>query len=136
MRDEERVVEMTSPPKSPSPTAQGLSGSEFVGRGRGGLQTCRCGKANLEIGFSITAAVKAIGWDKDFSNEFNQNDPVLSCPARVKEATITPLGDVVESCSLKAAGIVPSANRRLPLPSVTGKILSQNSSTKSCANNV
>lgn len=34
--------------------------------------------------------------------------------------------------TLKAAGIVPSANRRFPLPTVIGNIISQNTSTRSC----
>ena len=38
--------------------------------------------------------------------------------------------------NLNPAGSVPSANNRLPLPRVMGKILSQNSSTRSCFKSV
>ena len=38
--------------------------------------------------------------------------------------------------TLKAAGIVPSANNRFPLPSVTGNIFSHRASTRSCFSSV
>src|ERR1043166_3537574 len=45
---------------------------------------------------------------------------------------MTPLEPTTLSVTLKAAGIVPSAKRRFPLPNVIGNIISQNTSTKSC----
>lgn len=47
-------------------------------------------------------------------------EPVLTSPARLNEATITPEGEVFDSNKVKAAGMVPSWNKRLPLPSVMG----------------
>ena len=46
-------------------------------------------------------------------------------------AIMTPLVEVLESMSLNPAGAVPSANRRLPAPSVSGKTFRRNSSTRS-----
>src|SRR5882724_2361689 len=45
---------------------------------------------------------------------------------------MTPFEPTILSVTLKAVGIVPSSNRRFPLPNVIGKIISQNTSTKSC----
>src|SRR3981081_2814608 len=45
---------------------------------------------------------------------------------------MTPVEPTMLSVTLKAAGIVPSANRRFPLPNVIGYIISQNTSTRSC----
>src|ERR1700686_265751 len=45
---------------------------------------------------------------------------------------MTPFGATMLSVTLNAAGIVPSANRRFPLPKVIGYINSQNVSTRSC----
>src|ERR1044071_3414654 len=44
---------------------------------------------------------------------------------------MTPVGKALNSINSKAAGIVPSANKRFPVPSVMGIILNRNSSTKS-----
>jgi hypothetical protein len=41
---------------------------------------------------------------------------------------MTPFEVTVLSVTLNAAGIVPSANNRFPLPNVIGNILSQNAS--------
>ena len=49
---------------------------------------------------------------------------------------MTPRGDIFASRKLKAAGMVPSANKRLPLPSVIGKSFNHNSSTRSCESSV
>src|SRR5215207_7478099 len=65
-----------------------------------------------------------------------QKDPSLTSPSLLYEAIITPLGDIFESVSVKAAGMVPSSNNRLPLPSVTGNTFNHNSSSKSFANKV
>jgi hypothetical protein len=65
-----------------------------------------------------------------------QNEPSLTSPSLLYEAKITPLGDTFESVSVKAAGMVPSPNSRLPLPRVTGNTFNHNSSTKSFANKV
>ncbi len=64
------------------------------------------------------------------------NDPVVTSPARWYEAMITPRGEVLHSSNLNAFGIVPSANRRFPGPSVRGNIFSHNSSTRSCFRSV
>src|SRR5215469_13277607 len=48
----------------------------------------------------------------------------------------TPFEVTALSVTLKAAGIVPSANNRFPAPNVTGNILSQKASTKSCLRSV
>ena len=48
------------------------------------------------------------------------------------QTIMMPLGETVLSVTFTAAGIVPSKNRRFPLPNVSGYIHSQNSSTKSC----
>src|SRR5512135_3499110 len=45
---------------------------------------------------------------------------------------MTPLEATMLSVTLNAAGIVPPANNRFPAPNVTGYIISQNASTKSC----
>jgi hypothetical protein len=45
---------------------------------------------------------------------------------------MTPFEVTALSVTLNAAGIVPSANNRFPLPNVIGNIFSQNASTKSC----
>ena len=65
-----------------------------------------------------------------------QNEPSSTSPSLLYEAMITPLGDIFESVSVKAAGMVPSPNHRLPLPSVTGNIFNYNSSTRLFANKV
>ena len=65
-----------------------------------------------------------------------QKDPSLTSPSLLYEAIITPLGDTCESVSVKAAGMVPSPNNRLPLPSVTGNTFNHNWSAKSFANKV
>jgi hypothetical protein len=65
-----------------------------------------------------------------------QKEPSLTSPSLLYEAIITPLGDTCESVSSKAAGMVPSSNSRLPLPSVTGNTFNHNWSTKSFASNV
>jgi hypothetical protein len=57
-----------------------------------------------------------------------QNDPVLTSPARLNEAIISPLGEVFDLVNVKAASIEPLPNKRFLLSSVTGNILSQNSS--------
>ncbi|MDW0209802.1 MAG: hypothetical protein QOC42_08390, partial [Nitrososphaeraceae archaeon] len=46
-------------------------------------------------------------------------------------AIMTPLGKALDSINSKAAGVVPSVNKRFPVPSVTGKILSRSTSTRS-----
>src|SRR5215216_7101060 len=65
-----------------------------------------------------------------------QKEPSLTSPALLYEAIITPLGDIFESVSVKAAGMVPSPNNRLPLPSVTGNTFNHNWSAKSFASKV
>src|SRR6266446_6778239 len=45
---------------------------------------------------------------------------------------MTPFEPTMLSVTLNAAGIVPSANNRFPSPNVTGYIISQNVSTRSC----
>src|SRR5512143_838912 len=45
---------------------------------------------------------------------------------------MTPFGVTVLSVTLNAAGIVPAANKRFPTPKVSGYIISQNTSTRSC----
>src|SRR5438128_3395507 len=60
------------------------------------------------------------------------NDPVFTSPARSYEATITPHGDVFASRNVNAAAVVPSANKRFPMPSVIGNIFNHSSSTRSC----
>ncbi|HEY4814529.1 MAG TPA: hypothetical protein VIH58_07615 [Chthoniobacterales bacterium] len=45
---------------------------------------------------------------------------------------MTPFEVTALSVTLNAAGIVPSANNRFPLPNVIGNIFSQSASTKSC----
>jgi hypothetical protein len=65
-----------------------------------------------------------------------QKDPSLTSPSLLYEAMITPLGDTFESVSVKAAGMVPSPNNRLPFPSVTGNTFNHNWSAKSFANKV
>ncbi len=59
---------------------------------------------------------------KQFLLTIIQNDPVLTSPARLNEAIITPLGEILDSTSVKEAGIVPLSNNRFPVPRVTGNI--------------
>src|SRR5207249_653073 len=59
------------------------------------------------------------------------NDPYCTAPARWYVAMITPVFDVLTSTPVKAAGTVPSAKRRFPLPSAIGKTMRWNSSTRS-----
>jgi hypothetical protein len=49
---------------------------------------------------------------------------------------MTPSGEALLFSSLKPAGIVPPPKRRLPLPMVTGNILSHHSSARSCCKRV
>src|SRR5258707_3280783 len=49
---------------------------------------------------------------------------------------MTPFGETLLFVTLNAAGMVPSANIRFPLPNVSGYIFNQNASTKSCLSSV
>ena len=49
---------------------------------------------------------------------------------------MTPRGEAFASRKVKAAGMVPSAHKRLPFPSVIGKIFKHHSSTRSCFSSV
>lgn len=48
------------------------------------------------------------------------NEPVLTGPARLYLATITPLGVTTPSVNINAAGMAPSPNSFFPSPSVNG----------------
>jgi len=59
------------------------------------------------------------------------NDPILTSPARSYVVKMAPLDDISDFRNAKAPGVVLSANKCFPTPSVTGKIFSQYSSIKS-----